>query len=109
LREVRFGRDTLWAGIMYRIHRLRVSIDDRIHDARSLLQRTPEWHPDFERRLLKLIRLVDQRDERQGGPPAAGGRPVIASRHNPKPAGCHGTAWGSIFETGRPGCPSNPK
>jgi hypothetical protein len=40
------------------------SLDDRILDARRQLQRTPEWHPEFEIRLLYLIRLVDERDER---------------------------------------------
>jgi hypothetical protein len=43
-------------------------LDDRISEARSQLQRTPEWHPDFERRLLYLIRLVDERDERPVSP-----------------------------------------
>jgi len=38
------------------------SLNDRISEARSQLQRTPEWHPEFERRLLKLMRLVDERD-----------------------------------------------
>jgi hypothetical protein len=38
------------------------SLDDRISEARDRLQRTPEWHPEFERRLLDLIRLVDERD-----------------------------------------------
>ncbi len=52
------------------------SLDDRISEARSQLQRTPEWHPEFERRLLKLIRLVDERDARLAAPrarAAAGG------------------------------------
>ena len=40
------------------------SLDDQIFDARRQLQRTPEWHPEFELRLLDLIRLVDERDER---------------------------------------------
>jgi hypothetical protein len=39
------------------------SLDDRIRDARRQLQRTPEWHPEFELRLLHLISLVDERDE----------------------------------------------
>lgn len=38
------------------------SLDDRISEARGRLQRTPECHPEFERRLLDLIRLVDERD-----------------------------------------------
>jgi len=38
------------------------SLDDRIADARNRLQRTPESHPEFERRLLDLIHLVDERD-----------------------------------------------
>ena len=38
------------------------SLDDLISEARSQLQRTPEWHPEFERRLLDLIRMVDERD-----------------------------------------------
>ena len=51
------------------------SLGDRISEACSQLQRTPEWHPEFERRLLKLIRLVDDRDARLAAPrvPAAAG------------------------------------
>jgi len=45
------------------------SLDDRISEARSQVQRTPESHPEFERRLHKLIRLVDQRDARLVTPP----------------------------------------
>lgn len=45
-----------------------VSLNDRIAEARGQLQGTPEWHPDFERRLLHLIRLVDERDEHQPPP-----------------------------------------
>jgi hypothetical protein len=46
------------------------SLDDRISDARSQLQRTPELHPEFEHRLLKLIRLVDEREARFATPRA---------------------------------------
>ncbi|MGD0048730.1 MAG: hypothetical protein ABSE42_17145 [Bryobacteraceae bacterium] len=46
------------------------SLDDRIFQARSQLQRTPEWHPEFERRMLRLIRLVDERDARLAAPRA---------------------------------------
>jgi len=49
------------------------SLDDRISAARSQLQGTPESHPEFERRLLKLIRLVDERDE----PAAAQNRAAV--------------------------------
>jgi len=41
------------------------SLEDRISEARTRLQRTPESHPDFERRLLDLIALVDEREARQ--------------------------------------------
>ncbi|MGO9230133.1 MAG: hypothetical protein ACLQKA_13130 [Bryobacteraceae bacterium] len=44
------------------------SLDERISEARSQLQRTPEWHPEFERRLFHLISLVDERDERAPAP-----------------------------------------
>jgi hypothetical protein len=40
------------------------NLEDRISEARNRLQRTPECHPEFERRLLKLIHLVDERDAR---------------------------------------------
>jgi len=50
-------------------HHPTATLDDRIADARSRLQQTPEWHPQFERRLLQLIRLVEERDERQALPP----------------------------------------
>jgi hypothetical protein len=58
-------------------------LDDRIFEARRQLQRTPEWHPEFERRLLKLIRLVDERDARSAAPrtPAAFGGWRCGSRH----------------------------
>jgi hypothetical protein len=46
------------------------SLDDRISEARGQLQRTPEWHPEFERRLARLIRLVDEREERLAAPRA---------------------------------------
>ncbi|MGB7760398.1 MAG: hypothetical protein WBL61_11245 [Bryobacteraceae bacterium] len=46
------------------------SLDDRICAARSQLQRTLESHPEFERRLLQLIRLVDERDTRMAAPRA---------------------------------------
>jgi len=50
--------------MMQKTDRPAASLDDRISEARCQLQRTPEWHPEFERRLAKLIRLVDARDER---------------------------------------------
>jgi len=46
------------------------TLEDRISEARSRLQRTPESHPDFERRLLELIRLVDEREARHVAWPA---------------------------------------
>jgi len=59
--------------MMQRAERRAASLDDRISEARCQLQRTPEWHPEFERRLARLIRLVDERDERLAAPriPAA--------------------------------------
>ena len=48
--------------MMQRTEHPAANLDDRISAARSQLQRTPEWHPEFERRLHKLIRLVDERD-----------------------------------------------
>ena len=48
--------------MMHRSLSRTASLDDRISDARDQLQRTPEWHPEFERRLLDLIRMVDERD-----------------------------------------------
>jgi hypothetical protein len=44
------------------------SLDERISAARSQVQRTPEWHPEFERRLVKLIQLIDERDARRVTP-----------------------------------------
>ncbi len=56
-----------------RAERPAASLDDRIAEARNQLQRTLEGHPEFERRLVKLIRLVDERDQRMAAPriPAA--------------------------------------
>jgi hypothetical protein len=48
--------------MMHRTLTQAASLDDRISEARGQLQRTPEWHPEFERRLLDLIRMVDERD-----------------------------------------------
>jgi len=48
--------------MMQRTEHPAANLDDRISAARSQLQRTPEWHPEFERRLLKVIHLVDERD-----------------------------------------------
>jgi hypothetical protein len=48
--------------MMHRSLSQAASLDDRISAARDQLQRTPEWHPEFERRLLDLIRMVDERD-----------------------------------------------
>ena len=61
--------------MMQKTDRPAASLDDRIAEARGQLQRTPEWHPEFERRLLKVIHLVDERDARLVAPraPAAAG------------------------------------
>lgn len=63
-REVLSLRGTLLSVMMQRTKRSAASLDDRISEARGQLQRTPECHPEFERRLAKLIHLVDERDER---------------------------------------------
>jgi hypothetical protein len=70
--------------MMQRTEHPAANLDDRISAARSQLQRTPEWHPEFERRLLKVIHLVDERDARLVAPRApataggwrCGGRPA---------------------------------
>jgi hypothetical protein len=61
------------------------SLDDRISAARSQVQRTPEWHPEFERRLLKLIRLMDERDARLVAPPRGSQRVGAATAGKPEP------------------------
>ncbi len=58
------------SAMMQRTDRPAESLDDRIAEARSQLQRTPEWHPEFEHRLAKLIRLVDERNDRMTAPRA---------------------------------------
>lgn len=46
------------------------SLNERIAQARSQLQQIPECDPEFERQLLHLIRLVDERDAHQPPPHA---------------------------------------
>lgn len=45
--------DPLWALI---------TLDRRVSQARAVLQRTSERHPDFERRVALLVDLVERRD-----------------------------------------------
>jgi hypothetical protein len=66
--EVFSRQGTLLSVMMPRTEHPAASLDDRIADARSQLQRIPEWHPEFECRLLRLIRLVDERDARLAAP-----------------------------------------
>jgi len=69
-REFLPRRGTALSVMMQRTEHPAANLDDRISEARSQLQRTPEWHPEFERRLLKVIHLVDERDARLVAPRA---------------------------------------
>jgi hypothetical protein len=51
-----------------------IALDRQVSQARSVLQRTSERHPEFERRVAALVDLVSKRDhvlERPSPPPAA--------------------------------------
>ena len=39
-----------------------ITLDRRVGAARSVLQRTNEAHPEFERRVAELVELVSKRD-----------------------------------------------
>jgi hypothetical protein len=69
--------------MMHRTEHSANTLEDRILEARSRVQRTPEWHPQFEQRLFNLIHLVDERDARQVAPRAfatGGGRRCVSRR-----------------------------
>ena len=55
-----------------------IALDRQVNQARAVLQRTSELHPDFERRVAALVELVSQRDHvlacRRAYPPALSGR-----------------------------------
>ncbi|HYW47561.1 MAG TPA: hypothetical protein VE959_32125 [Bryobacteraceae bacterium] len=40
-----------------------LSLEARVCEARLVLQETSDFHPDFERRVERLVRLVDERDQ----------------------------------------------
>jgi len=51
-----------------------IALDRQVSEARAVLQRTSERHPDFERRVSMLVMLVSKRDQvltRRWLPPAA--------------------------------------
>jgi len=51
-----------------------MALDQQVSQARAVLQRTSERHPDFERRVSALVKLVSKRDQiltRRRLPPAA--------------------------------------
>jgi hypothetical protein len=51
-----------------------VALDRQVCEARLLLQETSDFHPDFERRVKRLVRLVDERDQALQPAPARRGQ-----------------------------------
>jgi len=51
-----------------------VALDAQVCEARLLLQETSDFHPDFERRVKRLVRLVDERDQALQPAPARRGQ-----------------------------------
>ena len=54
--------------------RMLVALDAQVCEARLLLQETSDFHPDFERRVKRLVRLVDERDQALQPAPARRGQ-----------------------------------
>ena len=40
-----------------------LALDAQVYEARLVLQETSDFHPDLERRVERLVRLVDERDQ----------------------------------------------